>query len=165
MSVNKYQPHALILPEDDANRQIANGFQLSLPQSALKTVQVLPPADGWREVLIRFESDHVAYMDRNVHRSIILLIDFDEDSTRLDVVRNCIPQRLRDRVFVLGAWNEPEKLKSEGLGTYEQIGSAVGEGCREDNQKVWDHRLLRHNEGELRRLREHVRPILFPGGL
>lgn len=28
MSVNKERPHVLILPEDDANRQLANGFQL-----------------------------------------------------------------------------------------------------------------------------------------
>jgi len=26
MSPNQYQPHILVLPEDDANRQIANGF-------------------------------------------------------------------------------------------------------------------------------------------
>jgi hypothetical protein len=28
MSVNKYLPHVLVLPEDDANRQMANGFFL-----------------------------------------------------------------------------------------------------------------------------------------
>jgi hypothetical protein len=28
MSVNKYHPHVLVLPEDDANRQLANGFLL-----------------------------------------------------------------------------------------------------------------------------------------
>jgi hypothetical protein len=26
MSPNQYKPHILVLPEDDANRQIANGF-------------------------------------------------------------------------------------------------------------------------------------------
>jgi hypothetical protein len=29
MSVNKYLPHVLVLPEDDANRQLANGFHVS----------------------------------------------------------------------------------------------------------------------------------------
>ena len=28
MSVNRHQPHVLVLPEDDANRQLANGFRL-----------------------------------------------------------------------------------------------------------------------------------------
>jgi len=28
MSINKYEPHLLVLPEDDANRKIANGFIL-----------------------------------------------------------------------------------------------------------------------------------------
>jgi hypothetical protein len=26
MGLNKYKPHLLVLPEDDPNRQIANGF-------------------------------------------------------------------------------------------------------------------------------------------
>jgi hypothetical protein len=26
MSANKYKPHVVVLPEDDANRQLANGF-------------------------------------------------------------------------------------------------------------------------------------------
>ncbi|KAM3090094.1 hypothetical protein ACKFKG_30775 [Phormidesmis sp. 146-35] len=28
MSIDKYQPHLLVLPEDDANRQVAIGFLL-----------------------------------------------------------------------------------------------------------------------------------------
>ncbi len=34
MSVNKYKPHVLILPEDDADRQIANGFCTELGVTA-----------------------------------------------------------------------------------------------------------------------------------
>jgi hypothetical protein len=30
MSVNKYQPHVLLLPEDDANTELANGFVLEI---------------------------------------------------------------------------------------------------------------------------------------
>ncbi|NES22197.1 MAG: hypothetical protein F6K41_25555 [Symploca sp. SIO3E6] len=29
MRINKYQPHLLVLPEDDANCQIVNGFEKS----------------------------------------------------------------------------------------------------------------------------------------
>lgn len=28
MSVNKYKPHVFVIPEDDADRQIADGFVL-----------------------------------------------------------------------------------------------------------------------------------------
>ena len=41
MSVNRYRPHIMILPEDDANRQLANGF-VSHAFIAPRSVQVLP---------------------------------------------------------------------------------------------------------------------------
>ena len=43
MSVNVYKPHVLVLPEDDANREIANGFLLA-PSLKLRNIQVLPCA-------------------------------------------------------------------------------------------------------------------------
>ena len=164
MSVNKYQPHVFVLPEDDANRQLANGFLKKLDRSAPTKVQVLPEAGGWSEVLNRFQSDHIADMDRYPNRFMVLLIDFDGNDMRLAHVRNRIPEQLADRVFVLGAWSEPEKLKSAGLGSYEEIGSAMAQDCRDDTEKIWGHVLLRHNEDELSRLGERVRPILFPPG-
>jgi len=72
-----------------------------------------------------------------------------------------IPERLRERVFILGAWTEPEDLKKAGLGLYEEIGSAMAQDCREETDKIWGHALLKHNAAELARLREQVRPILF----
>jgi hypothetical protein len=162
MSVNKHIRHLLILPEDDANRQIANGFHLGLDQSVQRKVQVLGVAEGWREVLSRFERDHVAEMERNPNRSMVLLIDFDDDAARLDTVRDKIPERLRERVFVLGAQSEPESLKRAGLGSYEKIGQAIARDCRDNTETILNHALLQHNAGELSRLRLHVRPILFP---
>ena len=50
MSVNKYMPHVLVLPEDDANRQLANGFQLD-ESLATRKMQILEEAGGWQEVL------------------------------------------------------------------------------------------------------------------
>ena len=55
MSVNKYQPHVLVLPEDDANRQLANGFLLDQYLSTRK-IQVLEEVGGWIQVLERFLS-------------------------------------------------------------------------------------------------------------
>ena len=47
MSVNVYNPHVLVLPEDDANRQIANGFLLE-PSIKHRNIQVLTPAKSAR---------------------------------------------------------------------------------------------------------------------
>ena len=118
MSANREKPHVLVLPEDDANRQIAIGFQLRLDWFVQRQIQVLPPAGGWNKALETFESDHIGSMDRNPKRFLVLLIDFDCDDGRLDRAKYSIPHQLEDRVFVLGAWSSPEKLRSAGLGSY-----------------------------------------------
>jgi hypothetical protein len=159
MSVNKYLPHVLVLPEDDANRQLADGFQLD-PLLDTRRMQILEEAGGWREVLNRFRNGHLSEMDRYASRFMVLLIDFDEQGDRLNVARAEIPGHLKDRVFVLGAWSKPEELRPS-LGSYETIGSAMARDCRENTEVTWAHRLLRHNAGELERLRKHVRQILF----
>lgn len=42
MSVNKHLPHVFVLPEDDANRQLANGFYLA-ESLDVRRMQVLQP--------------------------------------------------------------------------------------------------------------------------
>ena len=160
MSVNKDRPHVLVLPEDDANHQLANGFLLEVDSTRQRRIQVLPVAGGWNEVLNRFQVDHVNNIARCPHRFMVLLIDFDNDEDRLEAAKGAIPQNLTQRVFVLGALSEPEALKN-ALGSYETIGSALARDCREDTDTTWGHALLRHNATELDRLRQHVRPFLF----
>jgi hypothetical protein len=70
---------------------------------------------------------------------------------------------LSDRVFVLGVLTDPERLSASlGHETRENIGRALARECYDGTDATWGHPLLRHNAGELDRLREHVRPILFP---
>jgi hypothetical protein len=157
MSVNKSKPHVLVLPEDDANRQIANGFQLDISS---RQIQVLPEAGGWIRVLECFTEDHVWAMARFKERFMILLIDFDNKEARLQSVKTKIPTHLNERVFVLGTLTEPEDLKND-LGSFETIGSALAKDCREGTNETWSHELLRHNAPEILRLREQVRPVLF----
>lgn len=52
---NRYVDHLLVLPEDDANRQLVNGFQLSLRINP-RCIQVLPSAGGWRNALAALEN-------------------------------------------------------------------------------------------------------------
>ena len=158
---NRYLPHVLVLPEDDANRQIANGFVLDQAVSTHK-IQILPEVGGWREVVDRFVSDYAKSMEKYAHRHIVMLIDFDGNEDRLGEARASVPGNLADRVFVLGVRTEPESLKKANLGSYETIGLAMARDCRDGTDQIWGHELLRHNRGELDRLREHVFPILFP---
>jgi hypothetical protein len=161
MSVNKDLPHVHVLPEDDANRQLAIGFLLAISWNRQRQMQVLSVAGGWREVLNLFEDVHVKAMDRWPDRLMVLLIDFDNVEDRLWDAKARIPERLTDRVFILGVLSEPEDLKAD-LSRYEEIGLAMAKDCREGTNATWGHGRLRHNAGELDRLRQHVRPILFP---
>jgi hypothetical protein len=77
MSVNKARPHVFVLPEDDANRQLAKGFHLQVDAARQRQMQVLEEAGGWIEVLNRFKSDHVGQMGKYKDRFMVLLIDFD----------------------------------------------------------------------------------------
>jgi hypothetical protein len=158
MSVNKSKPHVLVLPEDDANRQIANGFQRDV---ASRQLQVLVEAGGWTKVLECFVTDHSSWMERVKNRLMVLLIDLDDKENRQQSVKAKIPADLAHRVFILSTRTEPEKLRTD-LGSYETIGRALAKDCREGTDKTWSHPLLRHNLDEVRRLNEQVRPILFP---
>ena len=160
MSLNKLRPHIVVLPEDKANRQLANGFMLD--QSVRTTaIQVLPEAGGWMEVLNRFRSDHIHKMDRYPERFMILLIDFDGTPNRLTYAKSQVPHHLIDRVFILGVRTEPEDLKLANLGSYENIGLAMARDCQGGAGGIWDHDLLRNNCVELERSRERLVPVLF----
>jgi hypothetical protein len=161
MSVNRNRAHVFVLPEDGDNRQLAIEFQAHLDLTRQRQMYVLDVADGWTRVLELFRSVHVTEMDRHPYRFMVLLFDFDGKANRLERAKSVIPEHLADRVFVLGAWNEPEDIKKE-FGSYEVVGRALAEDCREGTDKSWGHQLLQHNATELDRLRQNVRPILFP---
>lgn len=160
MSVNRRLPHVLVLPEDDANRELAVGFTLG--EVAVGQMRVLPVAGGWLRVLECFHRDHLREMERYRERFMVLLIDFDRKPERREEAKAEIPAHLRDRVFIIGAIGQPEELKQGGRRTYEDIGKGLAEDCRDDTDTTWGNDLLRHNASEVERMRTHVRPILFP---
>jgi hypothetical protein len=121
---NKFSEHLLVLPEDDANREIANGFLLDARVNAMK-VQVLPTAGGWAKALSRI-SDHANDMHKLLNRRLLVLIDFDNDlETRWRIAQSKIPQLLQDRIYVLGVASQPEKLSASLGKGREVIGAAL----------------------------------------
>jgi len=156
--MNKYRPHVLVLPEDDANRQIANGFLL-WPSLKDQNIQILPSAGGWtavRDKLHTLLPDISKYPDR----IMVLLVDFDGQPNRREQVITDVPDELRVRIFLLGVLSVPEVLRSS-LGSYEKIGRALAEDCAANTTSVWGHELLAHNADEAARLMAKVRSILF----
>lgn len=161
MSINRHKPHVLVLPEDDANRQLANGF-VQEPSLDPRRIQVLPPAGGWRKTQLRFQDELAREMRRYTQCYAVLLIDSDGNPDRASQIQSEVDGDLSSRVFVLGSLREPEDLRRGGLGTYEQIGTALARDCRDGTGGAWRHELLRHNEPQVARLRKSVRSFLFP---
>jgi len=168
---NLYRPHVMVLPEDAANHQLANGFSLRIDQSRSRQFQILPEVGGWSKVLDEFVSTHVREMAKYPHRYMILLIDFDKSPNRLANATTRIPVHLRHRVFVLGSSNEPEDLKNAGLrrslegatnlAELDAIGYALAQDCLDNTNLTWGHPELNHNASEVARLRATIHPILF----
>lgn len=161
MSVNKYKPHVLVVPEDRADEQIANGFMLHDKVDA-RRVQVVPCAGGWASVLEKFRTQYIAYLQSFPTGHVILLIDFDGDYTsRRQVFDNEVPSELKSRTFVIGAKFAPEDLRQAvGIGL-EKIGLALADDCFQGTDAVWKHDHLEHNEPDRLRLVQSVRPIVF----
>jgi len=158
--INRYKPHLLVLPEDDANRQIANGFLLDSKLNS-RAIQVLPEARGWEDVVEKFTNNYASTMRQYSHRMIALLIDFDQDEDRLDYVKQHIPSDLEDRVFVLGVLSEPERLRNDIKKNFEEIGETLANDCPDDTNELWGHELLKHNKTELARMVPSVKSFLF----
>ena len=167
MSVNRYKPHILVLPEDDANRQIANGFLLDLSLNT-SAIQVLREAGGWLDVMKKFTEEQIPKMRQFPKSMIALLIDFDDKKPdhlsyedRLNFIKGKIPDDLKTRVFVLGSRIAPEQLKKDMNKHFEEIGEFLAKDCNENTNETWGHHLLKHNENELKRMRSSVKPFLF----
>jgi hypothetical protein len=161
MSKNKYKKQVWVLPEDDANRQIAQGFTLEASVKE-RSIHVLPVAGGWGAIRDGFNREYNNELIKHSLCSMVLLVDFDGKGTRrLEEVLSGVDAALKDRVFVLGAHDEPERLRTALRMTYEQIGKALAKECSDGTRTTWDHELLAHNRDELERMVPHVRPILF----
>ncbi len=160
MSLNRYRPHIFVLPEDDANRQIANGFVLH-PQLKARTIQILPPAGGWRKAVDRLFDVHIPEMQKFSEERLILAVDLDRSEGRLRDVKAKIPAALQDRVFAIGVLSEPEDLKRAFGTSFEGIGELMASNCYDNTGELWEHYLLKHNRSEVDRLSSSVRPFLF----
>lgn len=164
MSVNLYKSHVLVLPEDDANRQLANGF-LQDPALNLRAIQVLPIAGGWAKVRDDFEQAQLSQLRKYPERHLVLLIDFDEQvADRAQIFRDAFPADVRGRVYLLGTRDEPEPLRKACGVSLEKVGEQLASACAHGEPGLWEHAMLKHNQSELERLIQNVKPFLFNRG-
>jgi hypothetical protein len=159
--MNKYVECVYVIPEDDADRQIADGFILH-PRVKEARIQVLPPAGGWSKVLETFKDEYIPILGAHQSTHVVMLIDFDDQAARRRAIfENEIPAEFKSRVFVLGSKETPEALKRELNRSFEEIGKALAEECESGSTALWGHEQLSHNDADRQRLIATVLPFLF----
>jgi hypothetical protein len=160
MSANNHRPHLLVLPEDDANRQILVGFRnyhaVNSRQMPIQNV-----AGGWLKALDAILEEHVAAMRTYPDRHVLLVIDFDNRPDRRGEIVVQIPQDLQERFFVIGSLDEPERLFTSLRTRPEALGELLAADCDHGTNTTWSHEMLSHNAAEIQRLTVKVKPFLF----
>ena len=102
MAVNKHKEHVWVVPEDDANRQLANGFYLHADLDDTR-FHISKAPGGWLKVLLEFEQVHAKALRTFTLRHLVLLIDFDgKVDERAAKFKAAIPADVADRVYLLG---------------------------------------------------------------
>ena len=162
--INRFKHHLLVLPEDDANRQLVNGFLTSMDVDPHR-IHLLAPAGGWIPTLEGLESRKSGLAIYPL-RHLLLMIDFDNcvdcKTKRFLETRSKLPPGVQDRVYLLGSLGTPEQLRKACAMTFEHIGAKLAADCTPDNAGgIWQHPQLQHNANELARLVATVRPFLF----
>lgn len=163
MSPNRYKPHLLVWFEDDAYREIGNGFVENPALDLRVTDRSKPPFGGWHKVVDELDNINTYKMSKYTDRYILLLVDYDRSSDRLNQINDKIPEYLKDRIFTLGAFSEQEDLRAQLNMSFERIGRVLSQECSEKKWALWEHDLLKHNKSELgRMMAPSVRRFLFP---
>lgn len=159
--MNRHAPHVLIVAEDDANRQMAVGFE-GHPAVKYQWLKVQKAGRGWQNVLKTFQIELVPYLQKYLLAHVILLIDYDNVyAARRAQFDAATPIALKDRVFVLGAESSPEYLHNALGMKFREIGNALAGDCADGTMNLWHHPQLIHNEPDRLRLLTKVRGILF----
>jgi hypothetical protein len=159
--MNKYMDHVYVIPEDDANRQIAVGF-VDHPGVKDLRIQIMPVAGGWGNVLKAFKDEYIHRLKANSKAHVVMLIDFDDSFTqRREAFENEIPAEIKSRVFVVGSRSTPETLRNVLNKNFEKIGESLADDCDVGTSEYWGHEQLNHNEPDRQRLDQIVRPFLF----
>ena len=127
MANNDFRPCVYIIPEDDANRQIADGF--SLHHRVTNQVQIMPVAGGWENVVKVIEEEYYPKLRNRITVTVVGLIDCDEQSDRIGDILHATPKDIRDRIFFLGVLKNPETLKAIVKQHFEAIGEKLAIEC------------------------------------
>lgn len=159
MGLDKYKPGLYVIPEDDADRQIADGFVNDL--RVKNVVQVMPLAGGWKKVIKEIVDVYIPILRKYKELRVVGVIDCDGRENRILTELKEIPVDVRKRVFILGTLITPEEFKASVGLHFAPLGEKLAQECFDENFELWNHEHLIFLENEVNRAKEELRPILF----
>jgi hypothetical protein len=160
--MNGFPPTIYVIPEDDEDRQLANGFRLSDYVVNALRLKVMPVAGGWPKVKETFETEYINWLRKYPNDVVVMVIDFDgKYADRYAMFAEAIPHDLKDRAFVIGPREEPKDLRHALGEPLEDIGRRLAKECADGISDTWDHEHLRHNTPDRDAMATSVRSILF----
>ena len=173
--MNEYKPHLKILCEDEINQNFAKVFILGLNNHQLLSPQIETIKDvtgGWNKAVNDLNEVWLEQLRQNNHLFLLILIDSDGRSNRLNEILSAIPEEFKERVFIMGCLHEPEILKQQSHSAIKQMNKkekvsdeAVGKVLFQhykNNPKnnLWYSDELKHNADEIERLKENTKHFI-----
>lgn len=149
---NRYKWHIVVVPEDGATRQLGNGLSNAFPSIADR-IKLLREAGGWLNAMATIKD---LELDKYSNRRVLLIIDLDQDNTRLGFIRSQ-PEisKFNNRIFILGSFKAVEQLKPVGgSSNLENVGQRLGENC-----SCWNDSLLIACRDDACRLKAEIENI------
>jgi hypothetical protein len=135
MASNKFRWHLRIFVEDDANRQIVNGFLESFFQRNIpRCIRVLQSSRGWDSTLKAAKQDCA---EGGSCRRVLAVIDFDGDANRIRTAT----VKGQANFYVVGCREEPEKLRQllQRPGHFSTLGNSLAREYCDNNTSLWPH--------------------------
>jgi len=139
---NNERPHVLILPEDKAFAEMANGFLLEVDNDRQARVEKF---GGGKEGLRRRVIELLPSLGRYLERSLVVLFDGDRKDSPLDFWAEVQAERSATRVFFVWTRAEAEDLRREFMNAgylvegnhLEGIGKVLATDCRDHSWNKW----------------------------
>ena len=157
--MNKFKPHLFIVPEDDADRQIAVGFQMHL--EAKGEMQIVDVARGWLKVVGVIKDEYVPLLKNNLNSHVLGIIDCDKDVDRIAEQLENFPEDIRNRIFLLGVNENPQEFKRSAKMHFAEIGEKLADECYKDELDLWNHEMLSYSSSEALRAKDVLRELVF----
>lgn len=170
MSINRQQKHVIFFGEDEATRNLAQGFIEGENINELRCDVWHTFGTGWKSTT---EAMELVGMSRYPLTHLILVIDLDrQEKHHIEDLKQEIDQTsFSDRVYVIGGSKDVQALQraftaanSIGKISAQDTGREIANQCFKDEscvEGVWCDPALEHNRTELERICRNLKDIIF----